>query len=154
VAEAGGPMQAIQAKMQGWARDPDLIRSLLHVNALDVAVDGLNEVGADTRQKIVAFVEDLPKANVALTTQPIAWEPPQAGATRRYELQPLDRAQISEFLLGRRHGWRGRSSKARLRGGLRRLPRHRPWHPISIRRSGAATSSSSPTRWTSPSPPS
>jgi hypothetical protein len=102
VAEAGGPMQAIQAKMQGWARDPDLIRSLLHVNALDVAVDGLNEVGADTRQKVVAFVEDLPKANIVLTTQPIAWEPPQAGATRRYELQPLDRAQISEFLLGRR----------------------------------------------------
>jgi hypothetical protein len=102
VAEAGGPLEAIQAKMQGWARDPDLIRSLLHVNALDVAIDGLNEVGADARARIVAFVEDLPKANVVLTTQPIAWEPPQAGATRRFELQPLDREQIAEFLLSRR----------------------------------------------------
>jgi len=36
---------------------------------------------------------------VVLTTQPIAWEPPQAGATRRFELQPLDREQIAEFLL-------------------------------------------------------
>jgi hypothetical protein len=101
IVEAGGPLQAIQAKMQGWARDPSFICSLLHVNALDLAIDGLNEVNADARAKVVGFVEDLPKANIILTTQPIAWEPPQAGATRRFELQPLNTDQIEEFLLSR-----------------------------------------------------
>ncbi|HET6469340.1 MAG TPA: hypothetical protein VFG43_13285, partial [Geminicoccaceae bacterium] len=101
IAGTEGPLEAIQQKMQGWARDPDFIRSLLHVNALDLAIDGLNEVSGQTRERIVRFVEDLPKANIILTTQPIAWEPPQAGATRRYELQPLDREQITDFLLSR-----------------------------------------------------
>jgi hypothetical protein len=101
VAQAGTPVEAIARKMQGPAREVDFIRTLLHVNALDLIIDGLNEVGAETRLRIVEFVEDLPRANVLLATQPIAWTPPQAGATRRFELLPLADGQIIEFLLSR-----------------------------------------------------
>ena len=102
IARAGGPLEALARKMQGPAREAGFIRSLLHVNALDVAIDGLNEVGPEMRLKIVDFIEDLPRANIIVTTQPIAWSPPAAGATRRYELLPLDAAQIEDFLLARR----------------------------------------------------
>ncbi len=102
VAEAGAPLEALARKLQGPARDTGFIRSLLHVNALDVVIDGLNEVDAQTRLRIVEFVEDQPRANILIATQPIAWTPPQAGVTRRYELLPLDADQIEQFLLSRR----------------------------------------------------
>ncbi len=102
IAEAGGPLEALARKLQGPARDFGFIRSLLHVNALDVVIDGLNEVDAQTRHGIVSFVEDQPRANIIIATQPIAWTPPRAGVTRRYELMPLDADQIEQFLISRR----------------------------------------------------
>ena len=44
-----GVLEAIQAKLLGMARDADFLRQLVHSGAIDICIDGLNEVSADTR---------------------------------------------------------------------------------------------------------
>ena len=66
---------------------------------MDICIDGLNEVDADTRASIKRFVEDYFKGNIIITTQPLEWKPPTTA--RIYILQPLAKAQIKEFLLSR-----------------------------------------------------
>lgn len=75
------------------------MRSMVYAGTLIVIVDGLNEVSADTREKIGAFARDTSKGNVLISTQPIEWNPP-AGA-RILDLLPLDRLQAERFLLSR-----------------------------------------------------
>ncbi len=75
------------------------IRSMVYAGALIVIVDGLNEVSADTREKIGAFARDMSKGNVLIGTQPIEWiEPPGA---RVIDLLPLSREEAERFLLSR-----------------------------------------------------
>jgi hypothetical protein len=64
-----------------------------------VMVDGLNEVEADTREKIRAFARDMSKGDVIVATQPIEWRPP--ANSRKVELLPLDRSEATAFLMSR-----------------------------------------------------
>lgn len=96
---AQGVMEAIQAKLQGPAQDPRFLRNLIYSGALDLCIDGLNEVTADTRAQITQFVESYFKGNILLATQPFEWRPPSTA--RIYRLQPLTRDQIEQFLLTR-----------------------------------------------------
>ncbi|MEH2026261.1 HEAT repeat domain-containing protein [Nostoc sp.] len=94
-----GVIEAIQAKLHGQAQDADFLKNLIYSGALDICIDGLNEVTADTRAKICQFVESYFRGNIIMTTQPLEWTPPSTA--KIYKLQPLEPAQIQQFLLTR-----------------------------------------------------
>ena len=96
---ANGVIQAIQSKIPVAANDIQFLRNLISNNALDICIDGLNEVTPDTRATISHFVERHFKGHILITTQPLDWISP--ATTRTYILQPLKRKQIKEFLLSR-----------------------------------------------------
>jgi len=81
---------------------------MIYTGSLDVIIDGLNEVSAEARGKILEFVKrNVRDGNIVVSTQPLEWGdkdgPPISGA-RMLELQPLDRAAIESFLLSRPTG--------------------------------------------------
>ena len=93
-------LQAIQTKLPVAAADGDFLRSLIYSGAIDIYIDGLNEVNAETRAKIAAFVRSYSKGNIIVTTQPLPdWTPPSTAKT--YILQPLRQDQIEQFLVSR-----------------------------------------------------
>jgi hypothetical protein len=94
-----GVIEAIQAKLHGQAQDADFLKNLIYSGAIDICIDGLNEVTADTRAKITQFVESYFRGNIIMTTQPLEWTPPSTA--KIYELQPLKPEQIQQFLLSR-----------------------------------------------------
>src|SRR5208337_1373283 len=98
---ASGVLDAIQQKLHGPARDSDYLQQLIYAGAIDVCIDGLNEVSAETRANISAFVEHYFHGNVILATQPMEWTPP-ATAKKTFELQPLTEKKIRAFLLSRK----------------------------------------------------
>jgi hypothetical protein len=94
-----GVIEAIQAKLHGQAQDAEFLKNLIYSGAIDICIDGLNEVTADTRAKIVHFVECYFRGNIIMTTQPLEWTPPSTA--KIYSLQPLERNQIQQFLITR-----------------------------------------------------
>jgi hypothetical protein len=95
-----GVLEAIQTKLEGNAKDPNFLQNLIYSRALDICIDGLNEVSPDTRAKITQFLERNFQGNFILTTQPLnGWNPPKTA--KIYELQPLTPDQIREFLHSR-----------------------------------------------------
>ncbi len=94
-----GVEAAIQAKVYGFARNESFLRSLIYSKAIDIYIDGLNEVSPETRVKITSFVENNFKGNIIIGTQRLEWNPPPIANI--YELQPLAREQIFDFLRSR-----------------------------------------------------
>ncbi|MFB2978381.1 HEAT repeat domain-containing protein, partial [Microseira sp. BLCC-F43] len=94
-----GVIEAIQEKLHGQAQDAEFLKNLIYSGAIDICIDGLNEVSAETRAKIVHFVEHYFRGNVIMTTQPLEWIPPSTAKT--YYLQPLETDQIQKFLISR-----------------------------------------------------
>ena len=94
-----GVIEAIQAKLHGQAQDAGFLKNLIYSGAIDICIDGLNEVTAETRAKITQFVESYFRGNIIMTTQPLEWTPPSTAKT--YYLQPLEQEQIQEFLISR-----------------------------------------------------
>ncbi|WP_158554678.1 HEAT repeat domain-containing protein [Methylovirgula sp. 4M-Z18] len=80
-------------------QETGFIRGLVHTRSLFVIVDGLNEVSADTREKIGAFAREMSKGDVIVATQPIEWRPPPNART--LELLPLNRAEATDFIESR-----------------------------------------------------
>ena len=93
---AQGAIAAIQAKVPISQTDRKFLENLIYNNALEICIDGLNEVTPDTRTKISYFVERHFRGHILLATQPLDWIPP--SATKTYILQPLKRQQIRQFL--------------------------------------------------------
>lgn len=89
-----GVIAAIQTKLYGQAQDKDFLRDLIYSGAIDIYIDGLNEVNPDTRANIKEFVEKNFKSNILLSTQPLEWKPPG----KVYNLQPLEIKQSQDFL--------------------------------------------------------
>ncbi|OUL21367.1 hypothetical protein BV372_31770 [Nostoc sp. T09] len=94
-----GVLEAIYAKLRGQVDDAKFLKNLIYNGALDICIDGLNEVTADTRAKVSQFAESYFRGNMIMTTQPLEWIPPSTA--KKYELQPLQRQQIQQFLLSR-----------------------------------------------------
>ncbi|MEH2307130.1 HEAT repeat domain-containing protein [Nostoc sp.] len=92
-------IEAIQDKLHGQAQDAGFLKNLIYSGAIDICIDGLNEVTAETRAKICQFVESYFRGNIIMTTQPLEWTPPSTAKT--YYLQPLEQQQIQEFLISR-----------------------------------------------------
>jgi hypothetical protein len=101
---ASGVMEAIQAKLHGPAKDAEFLRNLIYSGAIDLCIDGLNEVTADTRAKVAAFVESYFKGNVLMVTQPLEWRPPSTAPIEM--MQPLTPDQIEGFLVSRQGTFR------------------------------------------------
>ena len=99
-----GVIAAIQAKLHGQAQDERFLKNLIYSGAIDICIDGLNEVTADTRSQIKQFVESYFRGNIIMTTQPLEWEPPTTA--KLLYLKPLQQQQIEEFLISRQlqHG--------------------------------------------------
>jgi len=95
-----GVMAAIQKKLQGSAKDGKFLRNLIYAGAIDIYIDGLNEVSPETRAKISGFAEEYFKANIIMTTQPMEWSFPTTA--RSYEIEALNRDQIEAFLISRK----------------------------------------------------
>jgi HEAT repeat protein len=93
---SAGVLEAIQAKLEGHAKDAAFLRSLIYSGALDIYIDGLNEVTADARARIVQFMESHFHGNILVATQRIEWTPPATAQV--LFLQPLSDADIAEFL--------------------------------------------------------
>ncbi|NET81723.1 MAG: HEAT repeat domain-containing protein [Moorea sp. SIO1F2] len=96
---ANGVIEAIQAKLHGFAQDSGFLRDLIYSDAIDICIDGLNEVTPDTRAMITTFVESYFKGNIIIGTQSMEWQTPSCATT--YVLQPLKPKQIEKFLLSR-----------------------------------------------------
>ena len=96
-----GVIEAIQAKLHGHVQDTSFLKSLIYSGALDICIDGLNQVSADTRSQIKQFVESYFRGNIIMATQPLEWEPPKTANI--YHLQPLTPQQIETFLLSRQN---------------------------------------------------
>ena len=94
-----GILSAIQNKLPHVVKDRKFLGTLIEQGAIDLYIDGLNEVSPGTRATIAQFVERNFRGNILLVTQPIDWTPPTAART--YILQPLRSDQIETFLLGR-----------------------------------------------------
>ncbi|MEO0967195.1 MAG: HEAT repeat domain-containing protein, partial [Cyanobacteria bacterium J06639_18] len=94
-----GVIEAIQEKLRGQAQDVNFLKSLIYSGAIDIYIDGLNEVTADTRSQIKQFVESYFHCNIIMTTQPLQWESPSTAKT--FILKPLTKQQISQFLTSR-----------------------------------------------------
>ncbi len=96
-----GVLAAIQAKLEGPARDPKFLRSLVYAGAIDVVIDGLNEVAADVHARIVEFADTHFAGNLLISTQPMEWTKP--ANAKEFVLEPLAEEQIGEFLASRAH---------------------------------------------------
>ncbi|MGD1937530.1 MAG: HEAT repeat domain-containing protein [Cyanophyceae cyanobacterium] len=95
-----GVIQAIQEKLHGEKiKDSRFLRDLIYSGAITICIDGLNEVNADTRAKIVEFTENYFKGDIILATQPMDWQ--ESTTARKFIIQPLDSQQIQGFLLSR-----------------------------------------------------
>ncbi|WP_133510983.1 ATP-binding protein [Candidatus Thiosymbion oneisti] len=94
-----GVLAAIQTKLHGPARDPDYLRTLIYAGAVDLCIDGVNEVAPDTREQIRSFVEEHFKGNIIIGVQPIDWRLP--ATAQPWFLEPLTETQIEAFLLSR-----------------------------------------------------
>jgi len=80
-------------------QETGFVRSLVYTRALTVIVDGLNEVSADTREKIGGFARDMSNGDIIVATQPIEWRHP--SNSRMVELLPLNPSEATAFLQSR-----------------------------------------------------
>ena len=92
----GGVVEAIANKLLGFARDEDLLNSLVYNGALTIDID---EVSPDTRVRISEFLSRFNKARCLITTQPIDWPLPERVVT--YRLLPLKKEKIKDFITSR-----------------------------------------------------
>jgi hypothetical protein len=91
-----GVDKAVSQKLHGVAREAVLLKNLVYSGALDICIDGLNEVTPDTRALITGFAEEFSKGNMIIATQPMQWRAPAAANV--FILQPLNSNQIKGFL--------------------------------------------------------
>ena len=94
-----GIVPAIQQKLPITANDPGWLKKLIYAGAMDILIDGLNEISSSARTQIKLEVERDIKGKILITTQPMEWEPPVAA--KQFVLQPLAEKQVEAFLLSR-----------------------------------------------------
>lgn len=91
-----GVEAAISAKLLGVAQEDSFVKAILYNGFLDVYIDGLNEVGPETRVRIAQFVSQFRYGRTRISTQPIAWSVPETATV--IEILPLERDKIANFL--------------------------------------------------------
>jgi HEAT repeat protein len=98
-----GVEAAIVERVSGF-ESSDFFKGLIYSGDLAIVIDGLNEVTADVRAQIIAFVNGAGRANLVVATQPIEGIGGDRSPLTRaahYELLPLAREDIAKFLKSR-----------------------------------------------------
>jgi hypothetical protein len=99
-----GVPEAVAQTTKG-VQDARFFESMIYTGSLALIVDGLNEVSAEARGKILEFLKrNARDGNTLVATQPLEWgdkDGPAVAGARILELQPLDRAGMERFLLSR-----------------------------------------------------
>src|SRR6185436_4978453 len=75
------------------------LRDLIFAGAIDIGIDGLNQVPPDTRAKVSEFMSRFVRGNIMVTTQPMEWRAPRLA--RHYRLEPLAAEKTIAFLKSR-----------------------------------------------------
>jgi hypothetical protein len=94
-----GVEKAVQDKVLGIAQDSNFLNSLIYNSAIDIYIDGINEVSPETRATINAFINKYRTTNCFLTTQPIDWNIPKH--VKVFDLMPLPEDKIRDYLNSR-----------------------------------------------------
>ncbi|WP_157267980.1 NACHT domain-containing protein [Azohydromonas aeria] len=94
----GGVEAEITRRMKSVGSDQNLLQSVIYAGRMWVYIDGYNEVDLTTQDAITAFVGNYPHGNILVASQ-ISLR----GFTgiETFELLPLDKDQIREFLVSR-----------------------------------------------------
>jgi hypothetical protein len=98
-----GVEAAIVERVSGF-QSAEFFKGLVYSGDLAVIIDGLNEVSADVRARIVAFANAAGGANLVIATQPIegiGGDRSPLTLVTPYELLPLAREDIAKFLKSR-----------------------------------------------------
>lgn len=96
-----GVIEAIKNKLHGHIKeDLNFLESLIYSGAIDIFIDGLNEVTPDTLSNIVNFVKRYFQGNIILATQPL--ESISRLKIESYTIQPLKPDLMEQFLLSRK----------------------------------------------------
>jgi HEAT repeat protein len=93
---SAGIIPAIQAKLHPVIKDSAFLSKLVCRGAIDIYIDGLNEVGAASRAEIKHFMETHPGINIIITLQPMGWTPPPN--VKIYRLPPLKENRVEDFV--------------------------------------------------------
>ncbi len=96
---SAGVIEALKSRLEGPAKDHAFLRDLVFAGAIDIGIDGLNQVPPDTRAQVSQFMSRFVRGNIMVTTQPMEWRAPQLA--RRYRLEPLEPDKIGSFLKSR-----------------------------------------------------
>ena len=96
-----GVTEAIHAKLSGLIKSPGFLRKLVYKGAMDICVDGMSEVTAETCARVIDFADNHFQGNIIMTTRPLEWTPPEKSMI--YVIQPLTRGSAERFLLTREH---------------------------------------------------
>ncbi|PHN00600.1 hypothetical protein CRP01_41410 [Flavilitoribacter nigricans DSM 23189 = NBRC 102662] len=94
-----GLVPAIQQKVPPAEGDPTFLAELVYAGALDILIDGLNEISARACAQLTMEIESKCKGNVLFTTQHMEWEAP--AAAKVFQLKPLTEDQIGTYVLSR-----------------------------------------------------
>jgi len=93
-----GVEPVIQGRMHDLGSDQKLLRSVIYSGRIFVYIDGYNEVDLSTQEEITSFLASYPDGNILVTSQiPLRG----LSSIETFELLPLDRSQIAQFLLSR-----------------------------------------------------
>ena len=96
-----GIIAAIKRNVFGFAETDQFLMKLVYIGAIDIYIDGLNEVSADTRAKVCDFCDRYLNCNIIISTQPMQWNRP--AASRVFEILPLETDKILEFLVSQQN---------------------------------------------------
>ena len=91
-------VDAAIARILHDVQEKSFVKMLVYSRSMQVIIDGLNEVGAETRERIAAFAREMSKSDIFIGTQPIDWK---LDSAKIVALKPLDRATSERFLLSR-----------------------------------------------------
>jgi hypothetical protein len=94
---AEGVVNAISSRLPEWLRKESHVAALLECGALAVVIDGLNEVGAETRHHILSYAHSAAARTFIVTTQPTGVHWPSDFRVLRIESVDARRQQISFF---------------------------------------------------------
>jgi hypothetical protein len=91
-------VDAAIARILRDVQEKSFVKGLVYSRSMQVIIDGLNEVGAETRERIATFAREMSKSDIFIGTQPIDWK---LDSAKILTLEPLDRAASEKFLLSR-----------------------------------------------------
>lgn len=90
-------LTALRSRLDLGEGATGLLRQLVHLGAIDVFIDGLNEASPTTVAQVTEFLKGARRTPVVVTTQPIDWVAPSHAAV--FRILPLQPTDVRDFLV-------------------------------------------------------